>query len=256
MCVLKMHQRLLILLATCLLSGCYTSFNAANPSTHSYDAQSINLLEPPSAEATVTEDRAPVFQQPDATSAVVTRLAMGDSFDAYGYKGGYVLIGTSREGQLGYVLSRTIDTNGMLSNLRDTRGRARLEPGDEGYVDPQTATLVGVLVPGGGQLYAGETGKGALLLSFSIAAPLLSTQLAMDSVSDDCSDGYCTGTEGFSYLYAGLGVSVGAWAIGLATASNDARQANRRNATLAASPVAIQAPNGPIRPGVRLSVNW
>src|ERR1043166_9065816 len=42
-----------------------------------------------------------------------------------------------------------------------------------GYKDPELATVLGLIVPGGGQMYAGRTTKGAILFSVGVAAPIM-----------------------------------------------------------------------------------
>jgi hypothetical protein len=110
-----------------------------------------------------------------------------------------------------------------------------------GYKDPRTATLFGVLITGGGQMYAGRTGKGLALLGLGVGSVIAGA--AMSSVatcsivteadptggvprtSSSCNDG------SLGPLYAGLGVAIGSWLYGAVTAGNDARAAN---ATLSA----------------------
>src|SRR6478752_5348303 len=47
-----------------------------------------------------------------------------------------------------------------------------------GHRNPDTATLLGVLLPGGGQMYAGRTGKGIALLALSTGAVVAGAALS------------------------------------------------------------------------------
>ena len=86
--------------------------------------------------------------------------------------------------------------------------------------DPQLATILGVLVPGAGQIYATRYGKGLVL--FGGAA--VGVGLAIDANQNACPHG---GTCGYDVVKA-IGI-VGAavlWGTGWWTAANDARLYN------------------------------
>lgn len=85
-----------------------------------------------------------------------------------------------------------------------------------GYKDPQLATLLGVLITGGGQLYTGRTGKGALLLVGSIA----SVAVALHGAQSTCGVGASCGSSGAET--AGIVAAVALWGYGWATAAHDA----------------------------------
>lgn len=73
------------------------------------------------------------------------------------------------------------------------------QPGDPGYKDPNVGTLFGVLVPGGGHLYAGEVGKGLGILAVGgLGASLLVSQLSCGG-SEAC-DGPMIGFGALLYL--------------------------------------------------------
>jgi hypothetical protein len=124
-----------------------------------------------------------------------------------------------------------------------------------GYKDPELATVLGLMVPGGGQIYAGRTTKGAVLLSVSIAAPVIGIlgAMAMDdhrgrigrfnqSPNRLLDQDPMLAAAGFQQprlddrrgnnnqwapIAAGFGVSVASWVYGWATAASDARQHNQ-----------------------------
>lgn len=90
--------------------------------------------------------------------------------------------------------------------------------------DPGLATLIGVLIPGGGQFYTDRPNKGAVLLVLGYGAPVAG--LFSSTWVDDPKTG--ARLWNFTPLYTGLAVGVGAWAYGWATASGDATEHNSR----------------------------
>jgi hypothetical protein len=86
--------------------------------------------------------------------------------------------------------------------------------------DPQLATILGVLIPGGGQFYAGRWGKGLAL--FGGAA--VGVGLAIDANQNACPHG---GTCGYDAVKAGGIIAAAAlWGVGWWTAAADARLYN------------------------------
>jgi hypothetical protein len=86
--------------------------------------------------------------------------------------------------------------------------------------DPQLATVIGVLIPGGGQLYASRYGKGLALLLGSAAT----IGIAVDANRSHCSvANTCNRT---AVVTAGIGSAVVLWGFGWVTAANDARRFN------------------------------
>ena len=83
--------------------------------------------------------------------------------------------------------------------------------------DPATGTILGVLLPGGGQMYAGKVGEGMALLGVAIAAPLIGARIASTRPP-------LPGVSGTTYL-SGL-VGFAAWAFGWSNAANDAEAYN------------------------------
>lgn len=263
-----------------VLPGCYTLSGShgskmANPGV---DASEDSTPEEASfASVAVSEDGAAVFQRPDASSVVVTRLAAGEELKALGRRGGYVRVGTEAEGPLGYVLLRAIEGTSEIEgaqtpgNAQQEAPRARklplrLRPGMEGYKDPATATLVSILVPGGGQFYAGRSVKGAGLLITSIAAPLVASQVVANDLENCASSrSGCDADDSLGALYVGIGVGTAAWLIGVVSASGDAKKANQKESLLKESllrgasiePAAIGGPGGgSVKPGLQLSYRF
>ena len=153
------------------------------------------------------------------------------------------------------------------------------DPDPAGYKDPQLATVLGLLVPGGGQIYARRSVKGGVLLTLAIAAPIAGA-LTAAAMHDRCGeDRYRFGVpvpvqtagqfdqpfrlarggcrdHNWAPVAAGFGVSVVSWAFGWATAANDARHANReRHRGWRGSMVPVAQPLEGSRTGVGLSFN-
>lgn len=111
-----------------------------------------------------------------------------------------------------------------------------------GSKSPGTATVISVIVPGGGQMYAEELGLGLTILGISTAAPLA---------------GALTGSSGG--VLAGLAVSVAAWVYGIVDAP---RAARRHNAALSAvgsptlTPSIVPATVGETKVGLTFTVRW
>ena len=82
--------------------------------------------------------------------------------------------------------------------------------------DPDLALLFSFLLVGGGQIYAGETKKGLMLLGIAIASPVVGWTMAS-----------VTGT--LIPLSIGYLGSVGAWIYGMATARDVANAYNKKH---------------------------
>ena len=105
-----------------------------------------------------------------------------------------------------------------------------------GYKDPGIATLVSVLIPGGGQLYSGETRKGLTLLGVGVGAPTLGLMVAMSSPNTSVAP-----------LALASVAALGAWVYGIADASSSAQRMNTQRGLAGMIPdnvAPVVAPNG------------
>ena len=87
------------------------------------------------------------------------------------------------------------------------------------YKDPGTATLVSVLMPGAGHLYASETGKGLGVMAVSVG-----------SIGAGYYFSSCPGAQdscGQTPLYIGIGVHFANWIWSIIDAGDAARRHNR-----------------------------
>lgn len=86
--------------------------------------------------------------------------------------------------------------------------------------DPMLATVIGVLVPGGGQLYTSRYGKGLTLLLGSAAG----VAIAVDANHSRCTVANTCNRD--AVVVAGFASAAVLWGFGWATAAHDARLFN------------------------------
>lgn len=135
---------------------------------------------------------------------------------------------------------------------------------DPHYKNPTKATLLSVVVPGGGQLYAGERGKGLFLLLGSSAALVGGAVLSTWESDYDytCSSGNCIDPDAYDPNYTpmivGAGLAGALWLYGLVDASKAARRANRKRGRLASVAVAAVpvVRGGTLQPGLSMRVTF
>lgn len=89
---------------------------------------------------------------------------------------------------------------------------AQAQQSNQSPKDPTTATLISVVLTGGGHFYAGDNKTGAILLGIGVGAPLIGAS--------------ASNIENFTPLYLGLAASLGAWVYGIATSADAAREYN------------------------------
>lgn len=113
--------------------------------------------------------------------------------------------------------------------------------------DPQLATILGVLVPGAGQIYATRYGKGLAL--FGGAA--VGVGLAIDANQNACPHG---GTCGYDAVKAGgiIGAAI-LWGIGWWTAAADARLYNTQQLRGVSFAPFLDRRNGQVVAGLTLA---
>jgi hypothetical protein len=109
--------------------------------------------------------------------------------------------------------------------------------------DPQLATVLSLIVPGGGHIYSGESVTGIAILGISIGAALLGTSIAIKK-EQECidllvwsyEDNDCAG-ESVKYAIAGYTASILAWLYGVTDGGNAARRFNKgKGITISALP--------------------
>ena len=99
------------------------------------------------------------------------------------------------------------------------------------FKDPALATILSILIPGSGQMYAGKPLKGALVIvsilgSLGVAASVQDPEECSETRSNGgTSVRTCTGGNPPSFQIA-LGAAAASYLFGIATAANDARDYN------------------------------
>ena len=114
--------------------------------------------------------------------------------------------------------------------------------------DPQLATIVGVIIPGGGQLYSSRYGKGLILLLGSAAG----VGIAVDA-NHSCTGGRTCNRASVEAL--GIGGAVILWAYGWATAATDARLFNTQRLNHTGFAPFIDRRNGRTLAGLALTLH-
>jgi len=117
-------------------------------------------------------------------------------------------------------------TNVEVSNRNDAASSDAIA-----FKDPALATILSILIPGGGQMYAGKPLKGALVIvsilgSLGVAASVQDPEECSETMSTGgTSVRTCTGGNPPSFQIA-LGAAAASYLFGIATAGNDARDYN------------------------------
>lgn len=127
--------------------------------------------------------------------------------------------------------------------------RAQQATPPAGYKDPGTATLLSVVIPGGGQLYSGDTRKGLTLLGVGLGGLTLGAAMTFASAGVSCSETALTCESEGSALPAVLGyvAYLGSWVYGIADASSSAKRMNTKHGLARVIPenvAPIMVPNG------------
>lgn len=99
-----------------------------------------------------------------------------------------------------------------------------------GYKDPGTSTLLSVVVPGGGQIYSGETQKGLALLGGGMAGLILGVAMTSSSAGVSCDDDFSC-QDDTNYVPAALGylTYLGTWVYGIIDADDSADRMNAKH---------------------------
>ena len=257
-----MRQRLLIVAVLPLL---LVALSARTSRAQSYE--DILAQYPDAQEMTTRHDGVQVLLRPNSGARSGMALQRGEVVLAFDRLGPYTKVATLEEGYVGYVqtsyLERyeegaVVEAGPPAREPFGGRGPGVRERAARGasFKDPGTATLLSVLIVGGGQFYAGETGRGALLLLSSGVALAVGSALTYSSMMDfSCSDVYCIDNTNWYPLYIGIGISTAAWLFGVADASKSARRMNEAAGfgMLQVRPDVHYADGG-LRPSLRLSV--
>lgn len=109
-----------------------------------------------------------------------------------------------------------------------------------GYKDPGTSTLFSVLIPGGGQLYSGDTRRGVTLLGVGLGGLTLGVAMTAGSVGVSCDDDFsCKDDTNYAPAALGYAAYLGAWLYGIIDASDSAQRMNTKHGITAVLPQGV-----------------
>jgi hypothetical protein len=125
-----------------------------------------------------------------------------------------------------------------------------------GYKDPGTSTLLSVVVPGGGQLYSGETGKGLALLGVGLGGLTVGVAMTSSSVGVSCEGFSCEDDTNYVPMALGYVAFFGSWIYGIIDADDSARRMNVKRGLAGLIPEGVTPVLGPTgRGGTELGVS-
>lgn len=127
----------------------------------------------------------------------------------------------------------------------------------EGYKDPGTAQLIGLLAPGAGQIWIGgdKQKKGFVLLGVGVLAPIVGAVASTSASCDFSGDDFGCRNGTLAPLYIGLLASVGAEVYGIITADDDAKDHNRKLGARVALLERVQPVIAPGREGTAVGLS-
>lgn len=161
-----------------------------------------------------------LYKAPRDTAQMSISIQRGTPVEVVGKSGHFYKV--KHEGNTRYVLRRDLTWNDDPGATRRSR-TARAErdyapPGRVNEKDPATALLFSILIPGGGHLYAGETGKGSFLLVVGMAAPTAGLLLSSYGSVEYDRGGYEYHEPNLTPMYVGVAAGLAAWIYGIADA--------------------------------------
>lgn len=114
------------------------------------------------------------------------------------------------------TLVQRIGLFAAILTIASTSAAQAQQQNPAGYKDPGIATIASVVIPGGGQMYSGETKKGVALLGIGMGSLVL---------------GYAASVDGGSAAPAAVGylVYLGTWVYGIMDAGDSAHRMNAKN---------------------------
>lgn len=117
------------------------------------------------------------------------------------------------------------------------------QAGGPGLKDPGTSVLLSVVVPGGGQLYSGESTRGLTLLGVGLGGLVVGTAATVFSVGASCDADSFSCSDDTNYLPMALGylAYLGSWIYGIADAGDSAHRMNaKRGLAFRGADVSVQ----------------
>ena len=113
-----------------------------------------------------------------------------------------------------------------------SQGSAQSTKHAKGYKDPKTAVAWSYLLPGAGHMYAGEGGKGFMLMAASVGGLTAGTIMTLNSGDEDADVGYdydfSKGETNMTPSYIGLAVYAVGWVYSIVDSGKAAERTNRK----------------------------
>ncbi len=120
---------------------------------------------------------------------------------------------------------------GMMLMISQGQGFAQ-EKKPAGYKDPNAAALWGYILPGAGHVYAGESGKGFVLMVGSVGALAAGTIVTLNSGDESAEVGYdydfSVGETNWTPFYIGGGAFALGWIYSVMDAGKAAERTNKK----------------------------
>ena len=139
----------------------------------------------------------------------------------------------------------------LVFALASTSASAQ-QAGGPGFKDPGTSVLLSVIVPGGGQIYAGESTRGLTLLGVGLGGLVVGTAATFSSVGASCDADSFSCSDDTNYLPMALGyvAYLGSWIYGIVDAGDSAHRMNaKRGLAFRGADVSVQPLVAPGRDG-------
>ena len=143
----------------------------------------------------------------------------------------------------------------LFATAASTPACAQRAAEQPGYKDPGTSTLLSVIVPGGGQIYSGETGKGLALLGVGIGGLTLGVAMTASSVSASCDFDNCSDDTNYAPMALGYAAYLGSWIYGIIDAGASARRMNAKHGLAHMIPENVSPLVAPSGRGTQLGVS-
>ena len=111
-----------------------------------------------------------------------------------------------------------------------SQGSAQSAKHAKGYKDPKTAVAWSYLLPGTGHMYAGEKGKGFLVLATSVGSLTAGTIMTLNSGGEEVGYDYDFASSGESWtpFYIGSAVYAVGWIYSIVDSGKAAERTNRK----------------------------
>lgn len=221
----------------------------------------------PTAQAEVSAENATVRLGPGANHNVIGTIPKGTVLRVIRQEGDWYEVAVAEfglEAEAGFIHKSALNVTGSITPMSAGNAPTYQRPPTPynaspqnyrtaSFKDPGTSTLIGVIVPGGGHIYAGEMGKGLMLLGIAVAGPVVGAAVSASTVEFSCDGWSCSDDTNYVPYALGAVVAVGAWVYGIIDADDAAHRVNQRNG-LAIAPVPMQNSKAGI--GLAMQLKW